>query len=85
MYCTNCGSKLREGANFCTNCGVKIKAKTDKVTNDILVQNKAIEEQVIEIKEKPFISKTNDIIILGIIIITMILSIMMIFTFVKFV
>ena len=24
MFCTNCGSKLPEGAAFCTNCGAKV-------------------------------------------------------------
>lgn len=24
MYCSNCGSKLVEGANFCTECGTKV-------------------------------------------------------------
>ncbi len=83
MYCTNCGSKLKEKANFCINCGAKIKSKIDKVTNNMLVQKKTTEEQIVEIKEEPFISKTNDTIILGIITITIILSIIMIFTFGK--
>ena len=24
MFCSNCGSKLPEGARFCSNCGVRV-------------------------------------------------------------
>ena len=30
MYCTNCGAKLKDGANFCTECGSKVKKSQAK-------------------------------------------------------
>lgn len=30
MFCSNCGTKIEEGANFCGNCGKKISIAQDK-------------------------------------------------------
>ena len=80
MYCRNCGTKLKDNANFCTSCGEKVK-KTPE--NNELEKNKIVksvaEVQIIETKEDPYISKANDKTILGIIIGTMTLSMILIF------
>ncbi len=80
MYCRNCGTKLRENANFCTNCGEKVKKI--QATNELKKKKtvKSVPEvQIIEVTEEPYIPKAKDKIVLGIIIGTMIISIVLIF------
>ena len=33
MFCSNCGNKLNEGANFCDKCGAKVVSVTDVSQN----------------------------------------------------
>ena len=51
MYCRNCGTKLKDNANFCTNCGEKVKKIPE---NNELEKNKKVksvaEVQIIETK-----------------------------------
>ena len=30
MFCSNCGSKLNDGAKFCPECGNRLQSQTDK-------------------------------------------------------
>ena len=80
MYCRNCGTKLKDNANFCTNCGEKVKKipENNELEKQGIVKS-AAEMQTIETKEDPYISKANDKTILGIIIGTMTLSMILIF------
>ena len=34
-FCTNCGERLKEGANFCGNCGEAVEEKDDVRKRDI--------------------------------------------------
>lgn len=38
MFCSACGNKLIEGADYCSNCGLKIEWKTEE-KEDILQEN----------------------------------------------
>ena len=80
MCCGNCGTKLKDNANFCTNCGEKVKKipENNELEKQGIVKS-AAEMQTIETKEDPYISKANDKTILGIIIGTMTLSMILIF------
>ena len=53
MFCTNCGSKLLEGAKFCSNCGTKLEVK------DLFDENKDIKEEVNDIEES--VKDNNDL------------------------
>lgn len=50
MYCTNCGNKIDNGANFCVVCGSKIahvttgSNDTEHVEEDVTLQNTKVEE-----------------------------------------
>lgn len=54
MYCTNCGAKLKDGANFCTECGSKVKKSQVKLEKenfdhkDYSQNKKVIENEKIE-------------------------------------
>jgi uncharacterized Zn finger protein (UPF0148 family) len=48
-FCTNCGTKLTEGAKFCTNCGAKIMDEND--------ENKTTEKK----EQKPVSELPNDL------------------------
>ncbi|MBR4830746.1 MAG: zinc ribbon domain-containing protein [Bacilli bacterium] len=37
MFCTNCGTKIEEGAVFCTECGTKVDQDTEVKTVKIKV------------------------------------------------
>ena len=55
MYCENCGTKAKEGANFCEECGTPLKkVKTKKVPNKI--------KKVIKKPQKQITKKTKIII-----------------------
>ncbi len=46
MFCTNCGSKLPEGAAFCTNCGAKVISDESDIQNQTTVSlNKDISDE----------------------------------------
>jgi len=71
MYCRKCGSELKENAKFCSICGVSVNI------NDKVEVKPQIERKVIEIEEKdePIQSKTNSMIVIFIIILTLIIAI----------
>lgn len=37
MFCTNCGTRLQDGANFCPNCGTQVKAVVQPVNQGNMV------------------------------------------------
>ncbi len=74
MYCRKCGSQTIEGTNFCGVCGERI-VLPEIQNND----PKPIEKiEIIEVKEEPIESKASLEVILGIILITMVLSVLLI-------
>ncbi len=69
MYCRNCGKELRENASFCASCGLKLKEdKTNEIDQVEVIEEIIIPEQKIE-------SLASNTIILGIVFLTMIISI----------
>ena len=51
MFCTNCGSKLVDGAKFCSECGARVVRPEEPVfrTNpDIQFEEPKVEEPTIE-------------------------------------
>jgi zinc-ribbon domain len=41
MFCSNCGSELRETAKFCDRCGAEIKGLTNTVGNEVRIPSAA--------------------------------------------
>lgn len=74
MYCSKCGTKLKENAKFCGVCGTNIEEKIQEVKET----PKVIE---IEEKETKIESKANNIIVLIIVLLTLLVSIGLILGF----
>lgn len=61
MYCSVCGSKLKDGVQFCTNCGSKVEYESAPVAEEIKVSEPIVstvevkaEEPIVEVKaEEP--------------------------------
>lgn len=71
MYCRKCGKPLVEGASFCGGCGTPIQT---------VELPKPIEEkiEIIEVKDEKLPSLESDEKVLGIILCTLILSLILI-------
>lgn len=45
MFCTKCGSEIKEGSKFCTHCGQPVGVKTAGSTSEIL--EKPVEKEIV--------------------------------------
>ena len=54
--CSECGSELKEGAQFCNNCGSKVENNEQKIDEDITqnVQNSAYVEKYLMVYDPIF-------------------------------
>ena len=54
--CSECGSELKEGAQFCNNCGSKVKNNEQKIDEDIAqnVQNSTYVEKYLMVYDPIF-------------------------------
>lgn len=54
--CSECGSELKEGAQFCNNCGSKVENNEEKIDEDIAqnVQNSTYVEKYLMIYDPIF-------------------------------
>lgn len=48
MFCKNCGTKLKDDAQFCLNCGCKVAAEQEKEIIQLDVTEKVVEEPIEE-------------------------------------
>lgn len=56
MFCSNCGAKIEDNANFCTNCGEKI-----------VIENADVEKAVFAKKEQDTPAKTIILCVIGVV------------------
>ena len=47
MYCSTCGTKLADNAQFCPNCGTKVEVQTEEVKETVA----EVKEAAVEVKE----------------------------------
>ena len=49
MYCSNCGTKLADGAQFCSNCGTKVVAEAvEEVKTEVAEAAAEVKEEAVE-------------------------------------
>ena len=53
-FCSNCGTKLADGAKFCSGCGTKVATPAEP--QEIKIQEKVIETKT---TSQPMVQKTN--------------------------
>jgi hypothetical protein len=53
MYCSTCGTKLPDGAQFCSNCGTKVVAEAaEEVKTEVVETAAEVKEAVVETVEE---------------------------------
>ena len=53
MYCSTCGTKLPDGAQFCSNCGTKVVAEAaEEVKAEVVETDAEVKEAVVETVEE---------------------------------
>ncbi len=58
MFCTKCGSELREGVKFCTSCGAAVEAPTLVVEETPVVESAPVVEEISVVEEAPVVEPT---------------------------
>lgn len=61
MYCTKCGNKIDDNANFCPRCGEKITRENNNTPQqDMPSKDKNISQEKIDLNKKSIIKENNE-------------------------